>query len=177
MGVYVVLFRGVGGATQLPTAPLRAALTEAGFEDVATYINSGNAVLRSARPRDETVEAIAKICAERFGFAKAVYAIPREGWARLIRNNPFEVEAGAGKFLHAAWLAETPEKQAVGALESLSVDGDGFAVVGDVAYLSTPRGFSKSRLAERFDKLIGVPNTARNWNTVLKLMELAERLG
>ena len=40
---FVLLFRGVGGATQLPTAPLREALTEAGFENVATYINSGNA--------------------------------------------------------------------------------------------------------------------------------------
>lgn len=176
MSVYIVLFRGVGGATQLPTAPLRAALTEAGFEGVATYINSGNAVLRSARPRDETVEAIAKICADRFGFTKAVYAVSSVEWTMLVRNNPFPVEPGGGKFLHAAWLAETPERKAVEALEALAVDGDGVAVVGDVAYLSTPRGFSKSRLAERFDRLIGVPNTARNWNTVLKLMELAERL-
>jgi hypothetical protein len=44
---FILLFRGVGGATQLPTAPLREALTEAGFENVATYINSGNAILRS----------------------------------------------------------------------------------------------------------------------------------
>lgn len=175
MTAYVVLFRGVGRATQLPTAPLRAALTEAGFEGVATYINSGNAVLRSARPHRETVDEIARICADRFGFTKAVYAISRDDWVRLIGNNPFEVEGG--KFLHAAWLAEAPEKKAVEALKALAINGDGFAVVGDVAYLSTPRGFSNSKLAERFDRLIGVPNTARNWNTVLKLMELADRLG
>ena len=48
---YILLFRGVGGATQLPVAPLRDALTGAGFENVATYINSGNAVLRSHLPR------------------------------------------------------------------------------------------------------------------------------
>ena len=47
--VYLLLFRGVGGATQLPTKPLREALAAAGFKDVATYINSGNAVLSSRK--------------------------------------------------------------------------------------------------------------------------------
>lgn len=172
--VYVVLFRGVGGATQLPTAPLRAALSEAGFENVATYINSGNAVVRTALSRDRAVAAIAKICAERFGFGKAIHAVPLDEWARLIERVPFPVEEGGGKFLHAAWLGAAPSPDAVAALKALAVNGDGFEVVGRVAYISTPGGFSNSKLAERFDKAIGVPNTARNWNTVLKLMELAK---
>ena len=48
-------------------------------------------------------------------------------------------------------------------------------MVGQVAYLHTPMGFGTSKLAEKFDKKIGVVNTARNWNTVLKLRDLAER--
>ena len=68
MSAYVVLFRGVGGATQLPTGPLRAALAEAGFDNVATYINSGNAVLTSDRPAREIAAEVAAICADRFGF-------------------------------------------------------------------------------------------------------------
>jgi uncharacterized protein (DUF1697 family) len=50
------------------------------------------------------------------------------------------------------------------------------AVVGNVAYLHTPNGFGTSKLAVKFDKGIGVTNTARNWNTVTKLRELAERV-
>ena len=65
---YILLFRGVGGATQLPTAPVRQALTEAGFENVATYINSGNAVVRSHLAREKVIAAVAKICKDRFGF-------------------------------------------------------------------------------------------------------------
>ena len=53
--------------------------------------------------------------------------------------------------------------------------GERIEVVGKVAYLHTPNGFGTSKLAEKFDKGIGVVNTARNWNTVLKLMELAEQ--
>src|SRR5206468_12589264 len=87
--VYILLFRGVGGATQLPTAPLREALTGAGFENVATYINSGNAVLRSPLPRQEVIALVARICEDRFGFTKAIYAPTLAEWETLIANNPF----------------------------------------------------------------------------------------
>ena len=52
--VYLILFRGVGGKTQLPVKLLRKRLKEAGFENVATYINSGNAIVHSRlnRTRD-----------------------------------------------------------------------------------------------------------------------------
>src|SRR5437764_13644289 len=86
---YILLFRGVGGATQLPTAPLREALSEARFENVATYINSGNAVLRSGLPREEVIARVAKICEERFGFTKAIHAPTLAEWEDLVANNPF----------------------------------------------------------------------------------------
>jgi uncharacterized protein (DUF1697 family) len=53
-------------------------------------------------------------------------------------------------------------------------EGERIEVVDRVAYLHTPHGFGTSKLAEKFDKGIGVANTARNWNTVAKLMEMAE---
>src|SRR6476469_285914 len=86
---YNLLFRGVGGATQLPVAPLREALTGAGFENVATYINSGNAVLRSHLSREKVVATVAKLCEDKFGFTKAIYAPTLAEWKSLIANNPF----------------------------------------------------------------------------------------
>ncbi len=86
---YVLLFRGVGGATQLPAAALREALTEAGFEGVATYINSGNAVLRSHLSREKVINSVVEICQARFGFTKAILAPTLEEWSALIGNNPF----------------------------------------------------------------------------------------
>ncbi|BAT58728.1 hypothetical protein GJW-30_1_01255 [Variibacter gotjawalensis] len=175
MSVYIILFRGVGGATQLPVAKLREALTAAGFENVATYINSGNAVVKSALGHEKVVETIAGICRRTFKFDKAIYAITLAEWTKLIASNPFKNATEPGNLLHAAWLAEKPKAADVKALEDLADNGDRFAVVGKIAYLHTPNGFSKSKLSEKFDKKIGVPNTARNWNTVLKLEELAEK--
>src|SRR6476620_9755910 len=102
---YILLFRGVGGATQLPTAPLREALTQAGFENVATYINSGNAVLRSELPREEVIAKVAGICEDNFGFTKAIFAPTLAEWSALIANNPFPHAVAAPKTLHAAVLA------------------------------------------------------------------------
>ena len=175
MPAYVLLFRGVGGATQLPTAPLRAALTEAGFMNVATYINSGNAVLTSDRPAEDVVARVAAICAERFGFRKDIHARTREDWAGLIAGNPFPEAAAAPTTLHAAVLGQEPEPDRVAALQALAEGGDRIAVLGRTAYLHTPGGFGTSRLAERFDKGLGVPNSARNWNTVRRLMDLLDK--
>ena len=171
---YILLFRGVGGATQLPTSPLREALTEAGFENVVTYINSGNAVLRSDLSQGKVIASVAKICEARFGFTKAIYAPTLAEWEALVANNPFP-DFEAGKHLHAAVLAGDPAREAIEGLRAHAVDGERIEVLGRVAYLHTPNGFGTSKLAEKFDKGIGVENTARNWNTVLKLLELATK--
>lgn len=174
MSAYVVLFRGVGGATQLPTGPLRAALAEAGFDNVATYINSGNAVLTSDRPAREIAAEVAAICADRFGFRKDIHLRTREDWADLIARNPFPEAISVPASLHAAVLGSDPSPKMVAALQALA-GGDRLAVVDRVAYLHTPTGFGTSVLATRFDKEIGVPNTARNWNTVRRLMDLLDK--
>ena len=175
MTVYILLFRGVGGATQLPTKPLREALTKAGFENVGTYINSGNAYLKTDMPRAEMLKTVAEICEKQFGFTKAIYAPTLAEWKQVIRQNPFEGKFEEGRFLHVSWLERTPAKENLDALRALAVQGEGIEVVGKVAYLNTPGGLSSSRLGAKFDKGLGVPNTARNWNTVLKLKELAEK--
>ena len=172
--VYIVLFRGVGGKTQLPTARLRAALGEAGFENVSTYINSGNAVLRSSLSRAETAKRIAELVDREFGFTKDIHLVTRAEWAKIIAQNPFEGIAKVPKFLHAAVLGGVPEKAKIESIESVAAEGEGFIVIGKVAYLHTPSGLGTSKMAEKFDRTIGVPNTARNWNTVLKLAALAD---
>lgn len=139
MAVYLLLFRGVGGATQLPVARL--------------------------------LQTVAQVCAREFDYRKPVYAPTLEEWNALIAANPFPGPAD-GRHLHAAWCDGTPTGLA--RLRALAVAGEGIEAVGNVCYLHTPHGFGTSKLAEKFDAWLGVPNTARNWNTVLKLRDLAE---
>lgn len=171
--VYIILFRGVGGKTQLPTKPLREKLTEAGFESATTYINSGNAIVRSHQAKKTVVKSIADLCLKQFAFDKAIFAITLDEWRDLIAANPFPAQAAAvPTTVHAVVLDDTPTEDSVKKLLSYAVPGEDLRIIGKVAYLHTPHGFGRSKLAEKFDKGIGVTNSARNWNTVLKLAEL-----
>ncbi len=169
---WIVLFRGVGGATQLPVKPLRASLQKAGFLNVATYINSGNAVVRSDHERNEVLELVTK-CALEFGFNKDIHIRSLAEWEKLIANNPFPEAVATPKHLHAAVLGATPRDAEIRALKSVASARERIAVVEQVAYLHTPDGFGRSKLAMKFDKGIGVANTARNWRTVKNLAQLA----
>lgn len=173
--VYIILFRGVGGPTQLPVKPLREKLSEAGFEEVATYINSGNAVLRSRLGRDEMIRQISSLCRLHFGYEKAIFAPTLDEWLKVIAHNPFVHAAEiAPTTVTVAWLVTPPQPEAISFLNTLSQNGDAIYLRNNVAYLHTPQGFSRSTLAKRFDKKIGVLNTARNWNTVKKLAQLGQ---
>lgn len=171
--VYLVLFRGVGGKTQLPTKVLREKLTKAGFENVATYINSGNAIVRSRLSRKQVIATIAELCRKHFGFDKAIFAPTLAEWDAVIAGNPFAKAAtDAPTTVHAALLDGNPKTEDVARIRALAVKGEDIKVVDGVAYVHTPNGFGTCKMAEKFDKWIGVTNTARNWNSVLKLAEL-----
>jgi uncharacterized protein (DUF1697 family) len=173
--VYILLFRGVGGKTQLPTKPLREGLTSLGFANVGTYINSGNAYLKTSKSRSHVVQATRELCREEFGFEKEVYAISLPEWRSLVQNNPFaEAAEKTPTYVHAAVLGGKPSPSDLEKVRALAVRGEAIRVIDRVAYLHTPHGFGTSKMAAKFDKGIGVPNTARNWNSVLKLLELAE---
>lgn len=171
--VYLILFRGVGGKTQLPTAALREKLVEVGFENVATYINSGNAIVRSRLNRKQIIATIAELCRKEFNFDKAIFALTLAEWDNVIARNPFpKAAASAPTTVHAALLEGTPEAENIERIQALVVKGEDIKVIEGVAYLHTPNGFGTCKMAEKFDKWIGVTNTVRNWNTVLKLAEL-----
>lgn len=182
---YLLLFRGVGGATQLPVAALREALTKAGFKNATTYINSGNALVRSALSREETIVKVAAICKKKFGFDKPIFAPTLAEWEAVIKHDPFPDKA-EGKHVHAVLLAELPKPEAIKNIQALAVGAEEVKVlkgppsarfgVYHVCYIHTPNGFGTSNMAAKFDKWVGVVNTARNWNTVLKMRELGLKL-
>jgi uncharacterized protein (DUF1697 family) len=173
--VYLILFRGVGGKTQLPVKLLREKLVQAGFENVSTYINSGNAIVRSSLGRKQVIATIADLCRRHFNFDKAIFAPTLAEWRALIRHNPFvKTAATAPTTVHAALLESRPKVENVQRIRACAVKGEDIKVVQRVAYLHTPHGFGRCKMAEKFGQWIGVQNTARNWNTVLKLAEIAE---
>lgn len=169
---WIVLFRGVGGATQLPVARLRQVLAEGGFGAVATYINSGNAVLDSPWDAQATRARIAGIVAREFGFAKEIMLVSRTDWRRVIAENPFPEAVDQPTLLHVFVLAEAPAPEALAALRDRA-RSERLHLRDTILYLHVPDGFGASKLPPVLDRTLGVPSTARNWRTVLALDKLA----
>ena len=180
MKTYVAFFRGinVGGRNKLPMKELAATLEHVGCRNVATYIQSGNAVLQSeerdASVLSETIQAAIK---ERDGFEPRVLLLESEELERAMRSNPFPEAESEPKTLHLYFLAAPPERPDPDALDGLRGDRERFVLADGVFYLHAPDGLGRSKLAANVERLLGVPATARNWRTVRKVMEMAQRPG
>ncbi|MEM9565821.1 MAG: DUF1697 domain-containing protein [Actinomycetota bacterium] len=179
MTIWVALLRGVnvGGHNKVPMAELRAALGDAGLGEVTTYIASGNLVLAAD---DDPADAIAAVIADRFGLDLAVVTRTTDQLRTAAGANPFaELAAEQPKAVHC-FFTSTPVTP--GALDGF--DGERYApdrlevAVGEV-FAAYPAGMARSKLTNAVvDRVAGGPTTARNWNTVAKLVELAtERQG
>lgn len=177
MARYVVLLRGinVGGQGKLPMAQLRALCADAGGGHVATYIQSGNAVLTSeAAPEVLAAELGARIEAAA-GFAPEVLVRTVDELEAVIAGNPFPEEADPTKLV-VAFLRTPPAPGAFDAVD-LAAFAPEEAVLGDRhLYLHLPDGQGRAKLPIALGRAGGVAATARNWRTVTVLAEMAAAL-
>jgi uncharacterized protein (DUF1697 family) len=180
----VVLLRGinVGGRNKVPMAELRAALGEAGFASVRTYIQSGNVIAVHASGDAEAAAAVVRsVIASAFGFEVPAIGVSRTELRSIVDANPYP-EVTDFKKLHGIVLPVEPDvatRQAVERLQEASnAKGgrDAVTFVGRVAYLHTPDGFGTSDLAKKLAAGRGPlsSGTARNWATMSTLLGMAD---
>ncbi len=173
---YVALLRGVnlGAHNKMSMADLRALFENLGAEDVATYVQSGNIVFKSADTAAALIEAIEKGIRRELGLTVTVLLRTRAQLSRLASGNPFAGRGRDPKALHVTFLAETPDRTSVRKLDPARSEPDEFRVVGQEVFLHCPNGYGRSKLTNAyFEKQLGVAATTRNWKTVTKLAELA----
>jgi uncharacterized protein (DUF1697 family) len=179
MNIYIALLRGinVGGNNILPMRDLVAVLEHLGSHNVRTYIQSGNAVFQN--DEKDAARLSKKISGEigtRHGFEPDVLLIGLDDFDRAIKQNPFPEAEAEPRTLHLGFLVSAPPDPDFKKLESLRKESERFRLMKNVFYLHAPEGIGRSKLAAAAEKLLGVSMTDRNWNTVLKISELAEDL-
>ncbi|MCP5052040.1 MAG: DUF1697 domain-containing protein [bacterium] len=173
MNTYIALLRGinVGGKNILPMKELVALLEGMGYENVQTYIQSGNVVFQSkekAGPKDAT--EIGRRVLEKKGFKPTVLLLSEAALQSAVENNPFPTSNG--KALHFFFLETASRQPKIEKLVSMKANSEEFELCGEVFYLYSPDGVGRSKLAANVEKELGVPVTARNWNTVSKLVSM-----
>ena len=172
-----LLLRGVnlGSRNRVPMAELRAALEEAGFEDVSTYLQSGNVVLSSKAKPEQTARKVGGVIQKRFGLEIAVVARTGAQLARVVARNPLGDVATDPKRYQVSFLDGPLPAASERKLEDARVESEQFVVHGREIYAWHPAGVARSKLwAALAGQGLGVIATARNWTTVTKLLELLE---
>lgn len=176
MTTLIALLRGINviGNNKLPMKELSALLTGLGLRDVQTYIQSGNVVFHSnAKNKTALAAKISAAIEAQHGFAPQVLLLDAAELHRAMADNPYPEAEADPKSLHLFFLDGAPLHPDLKSLEALKADSERFKLAGKVFYLHAPEGFGRSKLAARAEKLLGVAASARNWNTVCKLAEMA----
>ena len=153
---------------------LRAALTQAGFDDVRTYVQSGNIVLGSGDRADAVTRKVQRVIADEFGLDIAVVTRTRAQLAKVVERNPLARVAKDPKRYQVSFLDAKPPRDVVRRLEEAADEDERVVVAGREVYAWHPDTIARSKLwALLAGQSLGVTATARNWTTVTKLLELA----
>jgi uncharacterized protein (DUF1697 family) len=179
MKTYISMLRGinVSGQKKIKMEGLKELYESLGFENVQTYIQSGNVIFECPdRNATELKNRIEGSIIAAFGYPVAVLIRTTSEFQRLIENNPLlgEKNRDATK-LHVTFLSDIPEECLIENIKESKAESEDFSIAGREIYLYCPEGYGRTRMSNNFfEKKLKVAATTRNWKTVNKLLELAK---
>ncbi len=180
MNTYVALLRGinVGRAKRIAMADLRALISALGHQEVTTYLQSGNAVFSTGRTDAGALAAeIEEAIGTELGLSVRCVLRDRAELARVVAANPLAGVATDPQRLLVSFTSIRPDPDLAAALDPRAYLPEQFAVGEREIYAWLPEGVLKSRLTNafferHFGPKTGMICTARNWNTIVKLLAL-----
>lgn len=174
----VVLLRGVNvGGRRLAMSTLRSALESVGCSDVVTYIQSGNAVVTPPSPEpNDLASTLSEAISSAAGYLVPVALRTEADLTAVVSANPYP--GAEGKHLHVIFHADQPPAGLLECLDLRSFLPEACVLAERELYLHVPNGMGRASLPGALEKAgrrlgVTVSGTTRNWNTVLKLLELA----
>ncbi len=173
MKTYIILLRGinVSGKNKLPMVALRKLLDSLSFENVSTYIQSGNIVLSASMAKEEIAITIADGIRNTYAYEVPVFVYSIEEWKDLMQRSPFrDKEEKQQYFTFLSQNITMPKMEGF-------AKNDTFLIIEDVVYVNVVDGYGKTKLSTTFfENKLNVKATTRNFNTTIKLLELATNI-
>jgi uncharacterized protein (DUF1697 family) len=173
----IALLRGINlaGRNRVAMPKLRQELEGAGFDDVRTYLQSGNVVLESDLTPKRLARKLERHINKAFKLDIAVVVRTRDELADVVKRNPLKKVATNPKRYQVSFLSDELDAKTVDELAALAVPSERFVARGRELYAWHPEGVARSKLWARLaGKGLGVTATSRNWTTVAKLLEIAD---
>jgi uncharacterized protein (DUF1697 family) len=178
MTTYAALLRGinVGGSRKLPMADLRALIEGLGYDNVRTYLQSGQATFADDHGDEDSLAAeLTGAIEKRFGFVVDVIVRDHAYLKAIADACPFPAAELEAKQLHVTYFSAPVDEERFAEIDRAAYLPEEFRLGDRALYLYAPDGLGRSKLAEHLSKprlTKGVIATSRNWNTVVKLVEM-----
>ena len=172
----IVLLRGIniGSRNRIAMPELRQSLSDAGYADVRTYLQSGNVVLSSDVSPERLARKCEQLIAKRFSLDIPVVVRTHDELAKVVKRNPLGEVAADPKRYQVSFLSGKPSREVVDRLKEAAAAPERFEVIGREIYAWHPDSIARSRLwALLAGQGLGVTATARNWTTIGELLEIA----
>jgi uncharacterized protein (DUF1697 family) len=175
---FIALLRGinVSGRNKILMADLRSLCAELGWQDVQSYIQSGNLLFGAEATAADLESELEQAIERAFGLSIPVIVRETAVWSTYVNNNPYPQASQAEPNRVMLALSKLPPKEdAVTSLQPYAADNERIKQVGDALWIHYSSGSGRSKLSPAvLDRLVGSPVTTRNWRTVLKLEELTQ---
>ncbi len=175
----IVLLRGInlGAHNRVSMPALREALTGAGFEEVSTYLQSGNVVLAGKRSGEELERDCERLIEDVFGLRIDVVVRSQTELASVVERNPLAEVATNPKRYQVTFLAAPLSEDRAELLRAAAIEPERLVIDGRELYAWHPDGVARSKLWNSIaGKGLGVKGTSRNWTTIRNLMTMAEEI-
>ncbi len=177
MKTYISMLRGinVSGQKKIKMEDLKKLYESLGFKNVKTYVNSGNVKFNcSDNDISNLINKIERKINNSFGFDVLVFIRTINEMKKLIKNTPFANEDPSK--IYITFLSDIPIHSLLIEINKIKDISEKFFISGREIYLFCPNGYGRSKLSNNFfERTLNLSATTRNWNTVNKLLELAEQ--
>lgn len=175
MKTFLSILRGinVSGQKKIPMVELKKLYEELHFENITTYIQSGNVIFNSKDAKDLSKQIEQKIF-EKYNFNVPVIIRTTDEMQKVIERNPFlkQKELDLSK-LHVVYLADNPKQDTIDKLKKINYEPDKFYISGKEVYLYCPNGYGRTKLTNNFfENKLEITATTRNWNTTNELLKI-----
>ncbi len=176
MTTHLALLRGinVSGHNMIKMEALKTTLEAVGFQNVQTYIQSGNVFVDTEEENPAAVGfKIKQEIFKAFGHEVPVVVIGKADLEACLQNNPFLKEAVLDlKKLYVAFISSTLRSDSINDLKMSQVKPDEASIDGSRIYIKYAVGAGKTRFDQKYiEKKLNVTATIRNWNTVVQLLQ------
>ncbi|MCW3787274.1 DUF1697 domain-containing protein [Plebeiibacterium sediminum] len=178
---YISILRGinVGGKKVIKMDALRKMYENLGFQNVTTYIQSGNVIFKGDDTEiTQITEKISLQIEKDFGFGVPVIVFTIEDLKEMINQNPFVNDSNKDiSHLHVTFLSSEINSANKNGIKGKKQDGEEVCISEKAIYLYCPKGYSKTKLTNTFiENTLGVTATTRNWKTTTKLLQIADQI-